>query len=377
MLPVSNQAVREQQAIERRRKLEEERKKRIFDPKTRTMGIETVALEKQIAEKQAEKEAEIAREKGLEAQMLQIDHDLLMRETQINQERTELMREIDEFRLSQQQKQSRREWDLNNPQALKAEKPARIGNEDPRLSVSGAQVFEGEDLQMKQRQRLQAQQQRDWVIEQTAAQQRKKDLDEEMERLQHLRDCEVQLRLRELDLETERAHQAMRKNTAQFNLALAEEHHSHQSEQKHAEMMDGIEQIRVQMNSAWLNEDLHTSVSAVNPNRVRPDHFKGFFPQQTQAIIEMQRKQKEELQKLREQEAEAKRVYEHQQAKLTHQLIVEEHNVERARKEQAKLLAEELRRQAEEAKERKKKINEIYSGKIEESYFSQFGTTTR
>jgi len=49
-------------AIERRRRLEEERKSRIFNSKQRTMGVDKAALEQQIALKRAQQEAEKQRE---------------------------------------------------------------------------------------------------------------------------------------------------------------------------------------------------------------------------------------------------------------------------------------------------------------------------
>lgn len=54
--------------------------------------------------------------------------------------------------------QDRREFDLNDPDYLKKDVPARVSDEDPRLSVSGLQHFEGEDLEFERRKKLQQQQ---------------------------------------------------------------------------------------------------------------------------------------------------------------------------------------------------------------------------
>ena len=47
------------------------------------------------------------------------------------------------------------EFDLNDPLSLKKDKPARIGDSDPRCGVSSLQMFGGEDLGMQQRVKMQ------------------------------------------------------------------------------------------------------------------------------------------------------------------------------------------------------------------------------
>lgn len=45
-----------------------------------------------------------------------------------------------------QGKATTREWDLNRPDAKKTDKPARVGDVDPRCGPSSLQKFDGEDL---------------------------------------------------------------------------------------------------------------------------------------------------------------------------------------------------------------------------------------
>lgn len=52
-----------------------------------------------------------------------------------------------------QAKPTTREWDLNRPDHVKIDSPARIGDEDPRLGVSSLQKFDGEDLSVRGRAR--------------------------------------------------------------------------------------------------------------------------------------------------------------------------------------------------------------------------------
>ena len=72
----------------------------------------------------------------------------------------ELNKAVNEFRNSHQQPDTRKEWDLNDPDALKKDKPARVSDDDPRCGLSSLQKFVGEDLNGKARNKLQQEQAR-------------------------------------------------------------------------------------------------------------------------------------------------------------------------------------------------------------------------
>lgn len=72
----------------------------------------------------------------------------------------ELNKAVNEFRQSHQQPDGRREFDLNDPDALKKDKPARVSDDDPRCGVSSLQKFVGEDLNGNARSKLQQEQAR-------------------------------------------------------------------------------------------------------------------------------------------------------------------------------------------------------------------------
>jgi hypothetical protein len=73
---------------------------------------------------------------------------------------------LDEFRALHQQPSSRREWDLNDPDSLKKDFPARVSDDDPRCGVSSMQRFEGEDLNNRARCKYQTEQRREWAEQQ-------------------------------------------------------------------------------------------------------------------------------------------------------------------------------------------------------------------
>ena len=53
-----------------------------------------------------------------------------------------------------------------------------MGDDDPRLSVSGLQKFEGEDLGFKEREKAQRAQQREWALAQMKEKENRKRLED-------------------------------------------------------------------------------------------------------------------------------------------------------------------------------------------------------
>lgn len=77
-----------------------------------------------------------------------------------------LNKAVSDFQKNFQQPETRREFDLSDPQALKKDRPARLSDNDPRCTVSGLQKFMGEDLNYAQRMKFQKEQLREWSLQQ-------------------------------------------------------------------------------------------------------------------------------------------------------------------------------------------------------------------
>lgn len=59
----------------------------------------------------------------------------------IIQERIKVQQEINNFRLHYQHPETRREFDLNDPNLIKKQLPARLNDDDPRCGPSSAQKY--------------------------------------------------------------------------------------------------------------------------------------------------------------------------------------------------------------------------------------------
>jgi hypothetical protein len=101
--------------------------------------------------------------------------------------RHDQQKEINSFRVNSQRPEFRREFDLNDPERLKKDIPARIGDEDPRCGVSSIQQFEGEDLSRPDRLKRQQEQMKFWTREVLQEQEAKRNAEKEAKRQVHYR----------------------------------------------------------------------------------------------------------------------------------------------------------------------------------------------
>ena len=127
MIPV-NELDTDKQArdIARRQRQEEDRKKRIFDAKWRTIGQDVNALQAQIEEKKRRLAEEKARERALEAEQLAADRKLIALEEENQRQREEARRELLEYYKTNQQRTMRREYDLTPEYDAANSLPARV-----------------------------------------------------------------------------------------------------------------------------------------------------------------------------------------------------------------------------------------------------------
>ena len=127
---------------------------------------------------------------------------------------------LNEFRSLHQQPDSRREFDLYDPDGLRKDKPARVGDDDPRLGISGMQQFEGEDLNNKARQKFQNEQLREWSEQQSREKKQAKDNQDKADRLYELKMKELDQRAMELENAEKQCQRAIQTAASDYNKAL-------------------------------------------------------------------------------------------------------------------------------------------------------------
>jgi RIB43A len=160
--------LKEAAMIEQSRLREEERKKRFFDEKQRVLGIDCDWLNKQLIEKTRKKEEDDEQERLAAEEMRRNLEIAEARENEMQEQKKKAEIELNQFRKKHQQKKDSSDFDLFDSNGLKKSLPARVDDNDARLSISGGQMFIGEDLKSQKRHREQQQLQKYWLDQQIA-----------------------------------------------------------------------------------------------------------------------------------------------------------------------------------------------------------------
>lgn len=288
-----------------------------------------------------------------------------------------LARDTQSFRETLQGKHTTKEWDLNRPDGLRLDQPARVGDDDPRCGPSSLQRFDGEDLSAGERHAAQVEQLKAWWAAQAAAK------DAERAEMAGTKRADDQLALYQGDVQREvaaaeaAARREMNQATLDENRRLAEEKRAAEEEAKAAELAATMAELDATMASPMLNEDPLTATSTLSPFRVRKDHWKGMSETEKRAILETQLRQMAEAKAKRAAEAAAAADHARKQAAINKAMLEQAARVEQFKREQASNLADRLKAQMEEKRSSDRARDELYAGKIAPEYFGQFGTSHR
>ncbi|NXG42235.1 RIBC2 protein, partial [Psilopogon haemacephalus] len=262
----------------------------------------------------------------------QIDKIMCMLEERQKNEIRNINKAVSEFQKNFQKPETRREFDLSDPQALKKDKPARLSDSDPRCTVSGLQKFMGEDLNYHQRMKFQKEQLREWSLQQqrdwknTLADQKFADYLYDKNRI------ELDQKTMEQQCKEEEKKRAVCAATKDFNRTQASEMAERKKLEKHQKMKDDMDEISNLLRGDLLSENPEQAVSSFGRHRVIPDRWKGMNRDQLMAIRYSQ--QQQVLEKLRLKEEEHRRDAEWDRQRLQAaraQLILERHQQRQSR----------------------------------------------
>jgi hypothetical protein len=216
-LPVD---MKEAAARERRRNAEQQRKSRVFDPRIRQIGVDVQVLAKQVQERQITKAEDSRLDQAFAADMVRNDKlATMLQERQLSDVRG-LNTALNEYRKTEQSFDTRREFDLNDPELKKKDTPGRVSDDDPYCSVSGLQKLQGEDLDHKHRVKLQQEQTHEWLTQQIKEKEQQQQDQHHADYLYDLKALELDERAMQLAEAENQCRQAISHATKDFNLAL-------------------------------------------------------------------------------------------------------------------------------------------------------------
>lgn len=374
-LPVD---MKESAAIERRRNRELQRQSRIFNARVRTIGIDLNALSEQVSDRTRREVEEQRRHNAFAADMTRSDKIAALLQKRQEHDIRELNKAVNEFRHSHQQPDGRREFDLNDPDSLKKDKPARVSDDDPRCGVASLQKFVGEDLNGKARQKLQQEQAREWIKQQTNEKDQALANQKYADHLYDLKAREMDQRACELASAEADCRRAINMATKDVNLALTRERQAKEDTEKQQEQDDNFTEISNSVFGDMLTENPDVAQSAFGPHRVITDRWKGMSPAQLAEIRNIQKAQMDEKERLKQQEEEQEKEYNRLRLTQAKAAILAERGIERKKKEIDRDQADENRRLSAEQRAKLDYLDqEVYTNVPTAAYFMQFNTNSR
>ncbi|PRP88785.1 hypothetical protein PROFUN_00253 [Planoprotostelium fungivorum] len=354
--------------IERRRKAEEERKARIYDPKYRTKAVDTDAISEQIRLKNEAKEAERQRDLAFDRERERNDQLLETLVQQREQEKRQVNKMYASQNFQNSPKSTRREWDLNDPAQIYAPEPEELG-------VSGLRIFEGEDTLVKDRKERQTEQMRDWIQQQAREKLERTKREKEVENMYEQRLKEINERLLSVEEARHRHKQAEMRAEKEYNKAQAELKKERETNQKIDETMHGLHEMHQTASGDFLTENPN---QAYNQGKLVTYAYKGMSPDQLRQIHNDQKRQMEMNKAKRDQERTHKQQWD--TLAMTQDRMLEQRvqELEAIRREELMKTVEENKRLAALQKERNRSLNQIYNtNQPQEGYFNQFNTSAR
>ncbi|XP_072175585.1 RIB43A-like with coiled-coils protein 2 [Diadema setosum] len=370
--------LKEQAAIERRRNLELERQSRIFNAKVRTIGVDVQSLKEQAHDRDLQEQREKERHESFAADMIRNDKIAELLQRRQEQDMRNLNKALNEFRDLHQQPEGRREWDLYDPEAKKKDKPARVSDDDPRCGPSSIQKFDGEDLGGKERKKLMEEQMREWTMKQAKEKALNKKRQEEADRLYDLHRQEMDQRACELQAAEEACRRAINEATRDYNKSLADEQAEKNRLRSEQDLDDNFTELANQINSDMLTENPDVASSAFGPHRVITDRWKGMSPEQVADIRRTQELQRQEKQRIKEDEAQREQEWNDQRLADARAGILMDREQERLRKQLERQQLEANSRLSAEQKAQNEFLDkEVYTNPPTAAYFQQFNKTSR
>jgi len=350
---------------------------RTLDAKKRMIGIDAEALSQQVAERKEREAAEKERDAAYDQLSNYHADQVTLKQQEAEKARKAYNEQVHTYRMENQLMSTRKEWDLNRPDAKLIDRPARVGDDDARIGTASMQKFDGEDLTAGDRKAAQIEQAKGWWETQAAERAAQKAAEAEAE-LAHSELVRYQDAVqRDMMAQEIAIKQSIKSDQASANQQLAEEKKRREKEAKEAELAASMAEMEATLTSSWMTEDPNQAASALSAYRVRKDHFKGMSETEKKAIQATQLAQMEEGRAKRAAQAAEEARDARTQSEIQRALAAQVARVEDFKKQQAAKAAEVLKKQAEEKAQRDKDLAGLYKNQISATFFEQFGTSHR
>ncbi|XP_069870605.1 RIB43A-like with coiled-coils protein 2 isoform X3 [Dipodomys merriami] len=320
--------------------------------------------------------AEKTREEAFAAEIKQNDKITCILEGRERRDRKSLCRAINDFQQTFQKPETRREFDLSDPQALKKALPAGI-SDDGENAVIGMHKFMGEDLKFRERKKFQQEQNREWSLQQQQEWEKARadhKMAEDLYTQARLQADEVALHLQKLQLATQKAVNAAVK---EFNKNQAMESAKRKRQEKKQEQEDNLYEISTLLHRDPFSESPEQMSGSLGPCHVIPSCWRGMTQEQLQEARLTQKQQIQEKQRLQEEEHQRNMDWDQRRVQRARATLLQERQQQRLQRDLRRALDSSNLGLAKEQSSQKKHNEEVYKNQPTGDYFAQFNTRSR
>ncbi|KAL1767590.1 RIB43A-like with coiled-coils protein 2 [Sigmodon hispidus] len=369
--------LQQEASLAKRRSTELCRQGRIFNARNRIIGGDTQAWDVQVHDQKIRQATEKARHESFAAEMRHNDKVSCILHDRERRDRKQLCRAINDFQQNFQKPETRREFDLSDPLALKKDLPARVSDSDMRNTISGMQKFMGEDLNFRERKRFQEEQNREWSLQQHREGERalaSHRLAEDLYTQTRLKFDETARDLQKLEGLTRKEVCAAMK---EFNKNQIAELAERKRQARQQEQEDNLTEITNLLHGDLLSENPQQAASSFGPHRVVPDRWKGMSREQLEEIRYIQKQQIQEKLRLQEEECQRSMDWDRRRIQKARASLLHERQQQRLQRELRKALDCNNLSLARQQYLQRKQTDAASISQPTEDYFSQFNTRSR
>ncbi|NXY16949.1 RIBC2 protein, partial [Atrichornis clamosus] len=300
--------------------------------------VDKNALDEQVQERKIAEAAEKAQHEKFAHDMKKNDKLMCLLEERQKNEIKDLNKALIEYHQNFQKPETRREFDLNDPQALKKDRPARVSDTDPRCTISSMQKFMGEDLNYEQRMKFQKEQLRVWSLQQQndwknalADQKLADDLYDKYR-------VELDRKIMEQQRREEESRRTVCTAVKTFNRIQAAELDHQKELEKTQKIKDDMDEITALLRGDFLSENPDQAIGPLGKHHVLVDRWKGMNQEQLMEIRQFQKEQALENLRVREQERRRDAEWDRQRVQAARaQLLWERHQQRQERLQRQRL----------------------------------------
>ncbi|XP_056095389.1 RIB43A-like with coiled-coils protein 1 [Rhinichthys klamathensis goyatoka] len=370
----------EQRAVERRRAAEAERKSRIFNSRSRVIGVDLRALHKQQDDKRDRLEMEKQRDMAHDLLRLSLDETALQQKKEDDELRRELAQDMVQFRAIHQRAEDSRDADINYD---RQEAPdACISVSDSALGPASMQVFLGEGINENEKKRAEMEMNERNLRAQKEEREKQEREKKNRELLTDRELVEKDLRAVQLNALEEECKRVARIELSRYNQDQAEERMERERQERLRREGEDLAELRYTVTSDLLTERPEaakriTESSAEGP-RVLTDRWKGMTPQQISDIHRKREEQCLEKERLRKMERQRDLAWDYhltEQARQQEREETRDKELQRERRAQLDKYNQQLAR--EQRAHQHYLDRQLYTNRPKVQYFTQFNTSSR